>query len=749
MRTNNNININFKKSLFESPNPPRYRREYNELREFIFPSRDLFVAFLDEENFEQQTFLAEKILLRLSYDSFFAPPTRLMFNVLSMESLISGEKKQGFIGRDHFVHIVHSYLLGVYMFLYHQIFNENMMVLFKKRRSIVAIKSNHLIRSTFKDFIVSLRYFVMYHDISYPIEHMLGNKNIENEIKELFLKAFTNIPKSIGKDLSLRSLSKFIAVYKLVRHDSEFSFKTQINLHIEDSEPEKTLINEKENYCQIEKVYGYETFRTVYSIFEKSNICSVLYEKNSNLPYLIFIPKEDDNVEIVKTKHYSENVTLKKIIKATSGPYDKDHFNLKNYEWGFFINSELTLEKLVDSIFPKLSFDEFDKTIEYIHELTSSHLSMVISDSSFKQYCFDIYMVLYKLAGYLNLDDKSKAQDKYFSHLSDIISDLGKEIPSKVGNILSSLLNEKNDKINFENDMEEEENIESVVLKYLNCISPTYDGLANEIAIPLKSEIHTQYELKKNLDKIRVSIGEYFDAKKIKTNYTLDIKNDSINHTELTAKIDGVVSLIIKDFKRKSEKVGLDSFEDILRYKPKYSGIRKKFFDHGVNSGLVFLSILDIYEQLIKIDNDANLQRLLKVAIGIDTEHDKDYVNYKFKDIFSETFFAIVAHNLYPEFLLNTNYRTKLESNPFTYFTILMDSLQHWDRKYQVNQGFNELPYNTLSRGFNIEIKNNRIRISEFDARLDIQKRLVKLKNGINEYLEKASDFIELNLAEF
>ncbi len=748
MRTNNNINNNLKKRLFESPNPPRYKREYNELKEFIFPSMDLFIAFLDEENFEQQTFLAEKILLRLSYDSFFSPPTRLLFNVLSMETLISGEKKQGFIGRDHFVHIVHSYLLGVYMFLYHQIFNENIMSLFKKKRSIVAINSNHLNRSTFKDFIVSLRYFVMYHDISYPIEYMLGNENIDDEVKELFLKAFTNIPKSIGKDLSLRSLSKFIAVYKLVRHDSEFSFKTQIILHIEE-EQDKALIKDKENYCQIEKVYGYETFRTVYSIFEKSNICSVLYEKRSNLPYLIFIPKEGNNVEIVKTKHYSENITLKKLIQNPLAPYDKDHFNLKNYEWGFFINPELTLKKLVEEIFPNLSFDEFDKTIEYIHDLTSSHLSMVISDSSFKQYCFDIYMVIYKLVGYLNLDDKSKVQDKYFSHLSDIISDLGKEIPTKIGNILASLLNEKSDNIDFENDMEDEKNMDSIVLKYLKYISKTYKGLAQKIASPLKSEIQTQYELKKNLDKIRDAISEYFDTNKIEPSYIPDIKNNSINHTKLTSKTNGVVFTIIKYFKQKSKKVELDSFEDILKYKPDYFKDRKKFFDHGVNSGLIFLSILDIYENLMNIDSDDKLRKLLKVAIGIDIEYEKNYIEYKSEDIFSETFFAIIVHNLYPKYLLKKEYRTKLENNPFTYFAILMDSLQHWDRKYQVNQGFNELPYNTLSRGFNIEIKNNRIRISEFDARLDMQKRLTILKNGINEYLEKASDFIELNLAEY
>ncbi|WP_461637059.1 hypothetical protein [Labilibaculum euxinus] len=749
MRINNNINKNLKKSLFESPNPLRHKKEYNELKDFIFPSKELFIAFLDEENFEQQTFLAEKILLRLSYDSFFSPPTRLLFNVQAMESQISGEKKHGFIGRDHFVHMVHLYLLGVYMFLYHQIFNENMMVLMKKRRSKTKLKSNHLIRSTIKDFIVSLRYFVLFHDISYPIEYFLGNKDADEDVKKSFLKAFNNVPKSIGKDLSLRSLSKFIAVYKLVREDSDYTFENLIIPHIEESEKEKNTILNNVNFNQIEKVYGYETFRTVYSIFEKRNVCAVLYEIKSNLPFLIYTPVDDKEMIVSKTIHYKGNATLNKLYENLNAPYDKEHFQLKNYEWGFFINSEQTLEKLVSSIFPKLSFKEFDKTIDYIHNLTTSHYSMVISDTSFSQYCFDIYMVIYKLAGYFNIDDKTEAQNKYFSHLSNIINNIGKEIPSKVGSVISNLLATKLKDIDFESDMEDEENLEAVVLKYLSTISETYEGFANEISIPLKSEIQTQYELKKNLDHIRVSIGEYFDAKKIKNNYSLNVDTDSIEFNHLISKKDGFTHSIISDFNIKSSKDKLGSFDEVITYKPNYPGVRDNFFDHGVNSGLVFLTVIDVFDQLLNIKEDENFQRLLKVAIGIDIEQDEQYLEYKFKNVFSEVCYAIVTHNLYPKYLKDPTYRTRLDNNPFSYFAILIDSLQHWDRKFQVNQGFNELPYNTLSRSFNIEVKNNKIRISEYDARLDLQKSLLKLKEDINDYLYKASDYIELNLAEF
>jgi hypothetical protein len=61
--------------------------------------------------------------------------------------------------------------------------------------------------------------------------------------------------------------------------------------------------------------------------------------------------------------------------------------------------------------------------------------------------------------------------------------------------------------------------------------------------------------------------------------------------------------------------------------------------------------------------------------------------------------------------------------------------------------------YRTLSLLSNVKLcrnsGNKKIRISEYDARLNIQKSLSNLKNGIDDFLEKASDYIDLNLAEF
>ena len=52
MRLKKNIQETLKGSLFTSPNPPRYKSEYVVLRDEIFPSKNLFIEFLEAENYD-------------------------------------------------------------------------------------------------------------------------------------------------------------------------------------------------------------------------------------------------------------------------------------------------------------------------------------------------------------------------------------------------------------------------------------------------------------------------------------------------------------------------------------------------------------------------------------------------------------------------------------------------------------------------------------------------------------------------
>jgi hypothetical protein len=749
MRIKTNITATLRKNLFDSPNPTKHGKEFRDLHSFIFPNKELFISFLEEENFEQQTYYAENILLRLSYDSLFPPPTRLLFNTLSMESEVFGEKKTGYIGRDHFVHLIHLYLLGVYSLFYHQILNENIFVYFRNNRNTSNILSNHLSQSVIKDIIVAWRYFVLYHDISYPIENYLGKNDFDNNHKELYLKAYNNTPKSIGKDLSLRGLSKIIGVSKLIKNKSEYNFENLIKPYLKDEQLSDFSIFDLSKLQQLEKIYGFETIRTVYSVFGKERIVPVLYDKIKMVPLAAYIYSNSDEYKLYKTTLCNTTTTLSTILKSIDPPYNNDCIQSSNYSWFYFVDTYFTVDKIVETFFVEMPLDAFDKTIEYIQSLTSHQYSMVISDTSFKQYCFDIYLVLYKMAGYLRTEDNS-SQLNYTNYLSDVVTDFAKDIPIRISDVLKSLLIEKLDNVDFEKDMDSKGSLDDVIYHYLKLISRTYKGLASEIALPLNLSMQLQYEAQKNIKKIRNSLGNKFINNEVNNKLFIDIKNDELDYSKLTSLSNEKLETILEYLNSKAKRTNLVQIEDLFNYKPKFKNIRPKYFDHGVSSCFVFLSTVDIYKQLKSIGEDT-FKIILKISLGIDFEKDTKYVDHKFNSIFCETAFAILIHNIRPDFLIKplNQYRTKLENNPFSYFCILMDSLQQWDRKFQVNQAYNTLPYNSVSKSFNIEIKNNKFRISDFSSRMDIRRSLINLKTGIDNYLYKASDLIELNLGEY
>lgn len=747
MRIKSNIIVTLKKNLFDFPHPNRFGKEFRDLYSFIFPNKDIFISFLEEENFEQQTYYAEKILLRLSYDSFFPPPTKLLFNILSMESSISGEKKQGYIGRDHFVHVVHLYLIGIYSFFYDQILNENIFTYFRNIRGSAEVKSNHISHSLIKDIIVSWRYFILFHDLAYPIENYLGTET-ELSKKNKYLSPFNGLQKSIGKDLSLRALSKFIGVSKLIKSKNENNFESLIKVYLNKEDLSEFKGFDLSKLQQLEKVYGFETIRTVYKMFGKEKIVPVLFDRFSMLPLLVCKYNNDIVYNTYKTINYKSNSTIAKIINSTDSPYNKDCINTSNYLWVYFVDTSLTVEKIVATFFNDIQSDTFDQTIEYIQGLTTYQYSMVVSDNSFKQYCFDIYLVLYKIAGYFKTDDVLVDLNSA-KFLSEIVTDFSKEIPEKISNTLKAILTEKLEDVDFEKDMETKPNLGDIIYFYLQKVSKTYKGFADAIANPLMQTMQVQFESKKYIKEIRESIGNKFIEKSIKNQFKIDIKNNKLVYNDLISSSNTNLKEITKNINKKTEYNNLGKFEDILKYKPNRKN-QNNCYDHGICSSLIFLSTIDIYKQL-QDTSDLNFRAILKIAFGIDFEKEDSYIKHKFINIFSEVAYSILVHNIYPEYLPKDykSFRTKLEKNPFAYFCILMDSLQDWDRKSQVNQAYNELPYNSVSKSFNIEIKNNKIRITDFSSRIDIKKSLVKLKLGIDDYLYKASDLIELNLGEY
>ncbi len=134
--------------------------------------------------------MARDILLRLCYESNFPPIYELLLNLLKMEEKISADNESEYMGRDHFIHLVNLYLLGIYLFFYNAEFHKGVTDQFHMNRSA---KSHEGVKfHKLKDALSSWKYFVLYHDLAYPLERFSPKNGAVNyKISDPSLKLFS------------------------------------------------------------------------------------------------------------------------------------------------------------------------------------------------------------------------------------------------------------------------------------------------------------------------------------------------------------------------------------------------------------------------------------------------------------------------------------------------------------------------------------------------------------------------------
>ena len=83
----------------------------------------------------------------------------------------SSAATRSYVPQDHFTHLVHLYLLGVYLFTHHKKLNRTIARYFERRRQeekhACSLNSGE---AAFGDFVFAWRAFVLLHDIAYPHE---------------------------------------------------------------------------------------------------------------------------------------------------------------------------------------------------------------------------------------------------------------------------------------------------------------------------------------------------------------------------------------------------------------------------------------------------------------------------------------------------------------------------------------------------------------------------------------------------
>ena len=749
--TGTNIKQTLKKKLFINPTFEGDKEIYKELFGFIFPGYTDFINFLDETNHEKIIEYSKKILLRLSYEELFPPPTKLLINLLDSEEEQIKDDKSHYVHKDHFVHIVHLYIFGIYLYLYHKglklkINNFFQDLRYKRSKYTNAKKKN------FRDFVIGWRHFALFHDLAYPLQ----NKELVKE--KQYIEPFEKINKYLMKDLNIKYLSNLFIIYQLFSNtkttkENRFDYLFLSRFGKETNEKNEIIryklpvhlkeFEEYKTYVKINNLEG-KTIEFLFACLQNEKIMSVLVETFSGEP-IAFLLTFKNNCKVI---YINENERSKKIFSLFYDETNKCfiHGN-SNYYWVHFVTDTLVKSKSCIYDF----FDNNNKKIladlsKTMYDELKTEISLLPSKDSHDNFCYENYIMFYNDYGYLSPETKNELKDDiYFNNLNKALSPLNIEIPEKISAYVKSFL-EKYFKKN---------KIIKLFTKYENMnvfISYILSELNNEKFIKeMEDELNksTENNIKKviNLSKLKKYNDDYFTEIYKKEIFKDILKMELIN-------IENIFNnLNLDEFKNHIKNNYKIEYSDIIeKYKPSHSKDNSKYYDHGFYGSLLYFTVQNFYIGLLKEEKSNNkMNKYLRLSFG---NNINNYNYIKYNHLINEIGFAIFVHNIYPV-ELKSSLKTKnfvniqINSNPFAYFCLLADSLQPWDRKYSMKHGNINLPYLTCSNSFDIIISDSKIKIIEKSASLNIKERLKSLKENLDSYLKNASSLIEIDLSNW
>lgn len=303
------INSTLLEKLFLSPEPLSGNQVvldiYNRLRTRMFPGEDDFVAYLSAQSSDIQFEKAEMIVHRLCFESNFPPPFFAVKDIICVEEFQKRfvNEYDAYVPRDHFLHIVNLYLLGLYVFFYNTEFHSRIINENRFQRTIV--HSGQFVIDCYKDFISEWKYFCLYHDIGY-VQELFSNEliisNPEEAYKQL-LNETNDFCDSINKDQiafqnaffgSIEVMSRIISWHFIINNSKSYSsennnlFRYFRNACIL-SAPNQSETIDFDRDCEsilngmalLERVYSNHCLKPLITIAGESNLAVVGLDKTS------------------------------------------------------------------------------------------------------------------------------------------------------------------------------------------------------------------------------------------------------------------------------------------------------------------------------------------------------------------------------------------------------------------------------------------------------------------------------------
>jgi len=560
------INENLLNSLFISPNPLSEKKEiYNYLFDRIFPDRYNFQRFLSVYDFNDKLELAKSLIKRLCFESNFPPAYEILINLLDYENSESNQSiSTDYIPQDHFIHILNSYIFGVYLFFYHPLISKKLTEHFIGNRNEDNINPA---LSASKDFISFWKYFCLYHDICYPIESAFEfDKNKQLIVKSSsflnYLTPFENLPFSFFREWISIALSRFLSVYDLVTDienkdiNKVFINKKSVFLNINnhDKLDYQETTEKFKDYKLIDKLYSFEHFKLFTTFIKKQNILIVLIDKYSENP-IGFKYFENDEEIIYKIQYYYDDLSGLDLEYYLDNEDDNlsNRFIIKFCVKGAY---ECFLNICPNYGMGKINNEHFQKLKKHLVKFNDIHnqnlLFEGISESSeLNTYIYNYYIQIYNYCSDVFKDEDVKTFIKDPKEIKkirdkDLFSDIYK---TGLDNLIVEQLNEIIDNCSLgykkkiidwlgskQNDTDLEMILKTILLSIINYQKDNLDEINNTIRTELKEKVLFDQKGENTLIHILSKIGNSIYIEELfnpSSNYRLKLKdynwNDFVN----------------------------------------------------------------------------------------------------------------------------------------------------------------------------------------------------------------------------
>lgn len=699
------INNQLLEVLFYKKNVPLHNQIYHKYFYDIFDCPADYINFLTSHNREQQLFHAKKIIKRISFGSFNQTLYNAFLNLISFEDHELANTNVNYVPRDHSIHSINTYLLGVYLFFSTEIFFNNICDYFNEKITNPLLYYEHKLEKGVLTFIQAWKIFALNHDLGYPVE-LISNQINHTETRNIKSKEYLNFINDLAAnqkiDYCFYELT-LLSAFSILLSFSHSNLEATIGEHAKNLNNIKTDILQ---YKKLDKIYSITSFNYFKSILDYKKLIIIIKDKNLENKILYYY---DEKSTLFLPVNLSFDTHSEKLPFESFKRFDYDeNFNMELY---YPINDDCSLK----STMGQNSAYENDVT-DFSNYLLDKH---AISYSSITN-CYDYINFLFEIYEYLmdELNHSHPTKSHLFDYLKEFfLTDIEKKIKKKSVRDEASLKEQFNCYINGES------------------LSTRFNDFLCKKGEQDNNSAYTLGHLKNQIESL-IQI----DSKDFNLFFNID-ENDLISIKPLPSFV--TIKEVFNYFKTLSIEAGLcPSNFDIFKL-IKYCKKDTNRLDHGISSTFLLIETYFIFSALQNNIASCNSMKFFSV----------DLIS---KEIFFNGCYAIFVHNVYAKTFnriwsekekIDKQVKHNIITNPFVYFCLFCDNMQIWDRPLIISQGLSQIRKPTISSSeMFISVENNKINVKCISK--DISDILTNYRDSLDEYLSNASKLISLEIID-